>query len=32
MAIFGRFTPRAQQAVAYAQQAAVALKQHYVGT
>jgi ATP-dependent Clp protease ATP-binding subunit ClpC len=32
MAIFGRFTQRAQQAVAYAQQAAVALKQHYVGT
>ncbi|MEA4927186.1 MAG: ATP-dependent Clp protease ATP-binding subunit [Candidatus Limiplasma sp.] len=30
--MFGRFTPRAQQAVAYAQQAAVALKQHYVGT
>ena len=32
MAIFGRFTQRAQQAIAYAQQAAVALKQHYVGT
>ncbi len=32
MAIFGRFTQRAQQAVAFAQQAAVALKQHYVGT
>ena len=32
MAIFGRFTQRAQQAVAFAQQAAVTLKQHYVGT
>ena len=32
MAIFGRFTQRAQQAIAYAQQAAVSLKQHYVGT
>jgi ATP-dependent Clp protease ATP-binding subunit ClpC len=32
MAIFGRFSPRAQQAVAFAQQAAVALKQRYVGT
>ncbi len=32
MAIFGRFTQRAQQAVAAAQQAAVALKQPYVGT
>ena len=32
MAIFGRFTQRAQQAVAYAQQAAVTLKQHFVGT
>ncbi len=32
MPIFGRFTQRAQQAVSYAQQAAVALKQHYVGT
>ncbi|MDD3411493.1 MAG: ATP-dependent Clp protease ATP-binding subunit [Eubacteriales bacterium] len=30
--MFGRFTQRAQQAVAYAQQAAVALHQHYVGT
>ena len=32
MAIFGRFTQRAQHAVAFAQQAAVSLKQHYVGT
>lgn len=32
MPIFGRFTQRAQQAVAAAQQAAVALKQPYVGT
>jgi len=32
MAIFGRFTQRAQQAVAFAQQTAVTLKQHYVGT
>ncbi|MCE5344378.1 MAG: ATP-dependent Clp protease ATP-binding subunit [Eubacteriales bacterium] len=32
MPIFGRFTQRAQQAVAFAQQAAVELKQHYVGT
>ncbi|HPF88843.1 MAG TPA: ATP-dependent Clp protease ATP-binding subunit [Candidatus Limiplasma sp.] len=32
MAIFGRFTQRAQQAIAYAQQASVALKQQYVGT
>ncbi len=32
MPIYGRFTQRAQQAVAYAQQAAVALRQHYVGT
>ncbi|MDD3334186.1 MAG: ATP-dependent Clp protease ATP-binding subunit [Eubacteriales bacterium] len=30
--MFGRFTQRAQQAVAAAQQAAVALKQPYVGT
>ncbi|MDD3212483.1 MAG: ATP-dependent Clp protease ATP-binding subunit [Eubacteriales bacterium] len=30
--MFGRFTQRAQQAVAFAQQSAVALKQHYVGT
>ncbi|MEG2252273.1 MAG: Clp protease N-terminal domain-containing protein, partial [Clostridia bacterium] len=32
MAIFGRFTQRAQRAVSAAQQAAVALKQPYVGT
>ena len=32
MAIFGRFTQRAQRAVAAAQQAAVLLHQHYVGT
>jgi ATP-dependent Clp protease ATP-binding subunit ClpC len=32
MPIFGRFTQRAQQAVSFAQQAAVELKQHYVGT
>ena len=32
MAIFGRFTQRAQQTIAYAQQASVALKQQYVGT
>jgi len=32
MAIFGRFTQRAQRAVTYAQQAAVALHQSYVGT
>lgn len=32
MAIFGRFTQRAQRAVAAAQQAAVALHQPYVGT
>ncbi len=32
MAIFGRFTQRAQQAISFAQQAAVSLKQHYVGT
>ena len=32
MAIFGRFTQRAQQAISYAQQAAVSLKQRYVGT
>ena len=32
MAIFGRFTQQAQQTIAYAQQASVALKQQYVGT
>ena len=32
MAIFGRFTQRAQRAVTYAQQAAVTLHQSYVGT
>ncbi len=32
MAIFGRFTQRAQQAISAAQQAAVALHQPYVGT
>ena len=32
MAIFGRFTQRAQQTIAFAQQASVALKQQYVGT
>ena len=32
MAIFGRFTQRAQQTIAYAQQASVILKQQYVGT
>ena len=32
MAIFGRFTQRAQRAVAAAQQAAVKLRQPYVGT
>ncbi|MDO5145364.1 MAG: Clp protease N-terminal domain-containing protein, partial [bacterium] len=32
MAIFGRFTQRAQRAVAAAQQAAIALHQPYVGT
>ena len=32
MAIFGRFTQRAQRAVAAAQQAAVLLHQPYVGT
>ncbi|MEG0269799.1 MAG: Clp protease N-terminal domain-containing protein, partial [Clostridia bacterium] len=32
MPIFGRFTQRAQRAVAAAQQAAVALHQPYVGT
>ena len=32
MAIWGRFTQRAQQAVTAAQQAAVALRQPYVGT
>ncbi|NCB35763.1 MAG: ATP-dependent Clp protease ATP-binding subunit, partial [Clostridia bacterium] len=32
MPIFGRFTKRAQLAVTAAQQAAVILKQHYVGT
>ena len=32
MAIFGRFTQRAQRAVAAAQQAAVMLHQPYVGT
>ena len=32
MAIFGRFTQRAQQAITAAQQAAVALQQPYVGT
>ena len=32
MAIWGRFTQRAQQAVSAAQQAAVALRQPYVGT
>ena len=32
MAIFGRFTQRAQRAVTYAQQAAVSLHQPYVGT
>ena len=32
MAIFGRFTERAQKALTYAQQAAVELKHHYVGT
>ena len=32
MPIFGRFTQRAQRAVAAAQQAAVSLKQPYVGT
>lgn len=32
MPIFGRFTQRAQRAVAAAQQAAVSLHQPYVGT
>ena len=32
MALFGRFTERAQKALTYAQQAAVELKHHYVGT
>lgn len=32
MAIFGRFTQRAQQAIAAAQKAAVSLRQPYVGT
>ena len=32
MPIFGRFTPRAQRAMAAAQQAAVKLHQPYVGT
>ena len=32
MPIFGKFTQRAQQAINYAQQAAVLLKQRYVGT
>ena len=32
MAIFGRFTERAQRALQGAQQAAVAMKHHYVGT
>ncbi len=32
MAIFGRFTQRAQQAITAAQQSAVALRQPYVGT
>ncbi len=32
MAIFGRFTQRAQRAISEAQQAAIELKQAYVGT
>ncbi len=32
MALFGRFTERAQKALTYAQQAAVELQHHYVGT
>ena len=32
MALFGRFTERAQKALTYAQQAAVELNHHYVGT
>ncbi len=32
MALFGRFTERAQKALTYAQQAAVELKHHYIGT
>ncbi len=32
MALFGRFTERAQKALTYAQQAAIELKHHYVGT
>ncbi len=32
MALFGRFTERAQKALTYAQQAAVEMKHHYVGT